>query len=83
MKYTYDDILAKLYGILHEMLEEVPELDENTDLLTDLGLDSLAVMRLVEAVEDEFDLAIPLNILADVKTIKDFSEQLQKMIERK
>ncbi|RLB59843.1 MAG: acyl carrier protein [Deltaproteobacteria bacterium] len=83
MKNSYDDILAKLYGILHEMLEEVPELDENTDLLTDLGLDSLAVMRLVEAVEDEFDLAIPLNILADVKTIKDFSQQLQKMIEGK
>jgi len=83
MKISYDDILAKLYGILNEMLEEVPELDENTDLLTDLGLDSLAVMRLVEAVEDEFDLAIPLNILADVKTIKDFSQQLQKMIEGK
>ena len=83
MKYTYDDILAGLYKIIDEMLEEVPELDENTDLLTDLGLDSLAVMRLVEAVEDEFDLAIPLNILADVKTIKDFSVQLQKMLEEK
>ena len=83
MKYTYDDILAKLYGIINEMLEEVPDLDENTDLLTDLGLDSLAVMRLVEVVEDEFDLAIPLNILADVKTIKDFSQQLQKMLEEK
>ncbi|NIA19523.1 MAG: acyl carrier protein [Xanthomonadaceae bacterium] len=83
MKYTYDDILAKLYGILNEMLEEVPDLNENTDLLTDLGLDSLAVMRLVEVVEDEFDLAIPLNILADVKTIKDFSQQLQKMLEEK
>jgi acyl carrier protein len=83
MKISYDDILAKLYVILNEMLEEVPALGENTDLLTDLGLDSLAVMRLVEAVEDEFDLAIPLNILADVKTIKDFSEQLQKMLEKK
>jgi len=38
---------------------------------------------LVEAVEDEFDLAIPLNVLADVRTIKDFSEQLQKMLEEK
>lgn len=54
-----------------------------TSALTDLGLDSLAVMRLVEAVEDEFDLAIPLNVLADVRTIKDFSEQLQKMLEEK
>jgi acyl carrier protein len=83
MKISYDDILIKLYGILNEMLEDAPELDENTDLLADLGLDSLAVMRLVEVVEDEFDLAVPLNILADVKTIKDFSEQLQKMLEEK
>lgn len=83
MKYTYDDILVKLYRILNEMIEEVPNLDENTDLLTDLGLDSLAVMRLVEAVEDEFDLAIPLNILADVRTIKDFARELQKLLEEK
>ena len=83
MKIDYDGIVAKLYGILREMLEEVPELNEETDLLVDLGLDSLAVMRLVEAVEDEFDLAIPLNVLADVRTIKDFAGQLQKMLEEK
>jgi acyl carrier protein len=83
MKRDYDDIIDRLFKILHGMLEELPDLDENTDLLTDLGLDSLAVMRLVEAVEDEFDLAIPLNILAEVRTIKDFAEQLQKMLEEK
>ena len=83
MKIDYDGIVAKLYGILREMLEEVPELNEETDLLVDLGLDSLAVMRLVEAVEDEFDLAIPLNVLADVRTIKDFAEQLQKMLKER
>ena len=79
MKSDYDSIVTTLYKILHEMLEEVPELAEDTDLLTDLGLDSLAVMRLVEAVEDEFDLAIPLNVLAEVRTIKDFARQLQQM----
>ncbi|RLB70329.1 MAG: acyl carrier protein [Deltaproteobacteria bacterium] len=83
MKRDYDDIVKTLFGILDEMLEEAPELDEDTDLLEDLGLDSLAVMRLVEAVEDEFDLAIPLNVLADVRTIKDFAGQLQKMLEEK
>ena len=83
MKISYEDIVSKLHGILNEMCDDVPELDENTDLLTDLGLDSLAVMRLVEAVEDEFDLAVPLNILAEVRTIKDFAEQLEKMLEEK
>lgn len=83
MKNNYDDIVIKLCAILNNMFEEVPKLDENTDLLADLGLDSLAVMRLVEAVEDEFDLAIPLNILADVRTIRDFSQQLLRMLEER
>ncbi len=80
MKSDYDGIVTTLYKILNDMLEEVPELSEGTDLLTDVGLDSLAVMRLVEAVEDEFDLAIPLNVLAEVRTIKDFARQLQQML---
>ncbi len=83
MKISYDDILARLYGILNEMCENVTEFDENIDLLTDLGLDSLAVMQLVEAIEDEFDLIVPLNRLAEVRTVKDFAEQLQIMLEEK
>ena len=37
-------------------------------------------MKLVEQVEDEYDISIPLNILPDVQTIKDFVMQLQKLV---
>ena len=36
-------------------------------------------MKLVEQVEDEYDISIPLNILPDVQTVKDFVKQLQKL----
>ena len=49
--------------------------------MADLGLDSLKVMTLVEEVEDYFDISIPLNILANVRTIKDFAIQLQQLTE--
>jgi hypothetical protein len=38
-------------------------------------------MTLVEEVEDSLDISVPLNILANVRTIKDFALQLQKLTE--
>jgi acyl carrier protein len=49
-------------------------------LVSDLEFDSLKVMSLVERVEDRFDLSIPLNILPDVRTVRDFTVQLQKLL---
>ena len=54
-------------------------IDENTDLISDLEFDSLKVMNLVEDVEDYFDISIPLNVLADVRTIKDLALQLERL----
>jgi acyl carrier protein len=36
-------------------------------------------MKLLEKVEDRYDISIPLNILPDIQTIKDFVMQLQRL----
>jgi acyl carrier protein len=36
-------------------------------------------MNLIEDVEDYFDISIPLNVLADVRTIKDLALQLERL----
>jgi acyl carrier protein len=76
---TYDHILAQLYKLLKPFVKDGQELNEETDLVADLGLDSLRVMTLVVEVEDSFDISIPLNILPSVRTIKDFAIQLQQL----
>lgn len=81
MMADYEDILKQLYEILKPSVKDGKNLEENTDLIADLGLDSLKVMTLVEEVEDRFDISIPLNILANVRTIKDFALQLQQITE--
>ena len=78
---AYEEILAKLYELLKPSLKDGQNLEEDTDLVADLGLDSLRVMTLVEEVEDSLDISIPLNILANVRTIKDFALQLQQLTE--
>ena len=77
----YQDILNQLFEIIKPSVKDGRQLEENTDLVADLGLDSLKVMTLVEEVEDQFDISIPLNILANVRTIKDFALQLQQLTE--
>jgi acyl carrier protein len=77
----YEEILAVLYEMLKPSVKAGQKLEEDTDLVADLGLDSLKVMTLVEEVEDYFDISIPLNILANVRTIKDFATQLQQLTE--
>ena len=75
----YEDILDQLFEIIKPSVKDGRQLEEDTDLVADLGLDSLKVMTLVEEVEDQFDISIPLNILANVRTIKDFALQLQQL----
>ena len=76
----YQSILKKIYELLNPLVEEGTGIREETDFVIDLGFDSLKVMKLVEQVEDHYDISIPLNILPDVRTIKDFVLQLEKLI---
>jgi len=78
---NYEDILSTLFEMIKPSVKDGRQLEEDTDLVADLGLDSLKVMILVEEVEDQFDISIPLNILANVRTIKDFALQLQQLTE--
>ena len=77
---VYENILDELYRILKPFVPQGLEIGEETDLVADLGLDSLKVMKIVESVEDSLDISIPLNILPDVRTVEDFALQIQKLI---
>ena len=77
----HDDqtILQALKEILKPFVPLGQRVNEDTDLVADLGLDSLKVMKILESVEDRFDISIPLNVLPDVRTVKDFAIQIQKL----
>ncbi len=75
----YQNILQSLSDILKPFTPQGYDISEDTDLVADLGLDSLKVMKILESVEDRFDVSIPLNVLPDVRTVKDFALQIQKL----
>ncbi|MGD9090729.1 MAG: acyl carrier protein [Desulfobacterales bacterium] len=65
---------------MDSLVEDGTVLGEETDFVADLGFDSLKVMKLLEKVEDRYDMSIPLNVLPDIRTVKDFVLQLQKLV---
>ena len=79
MKASYEEILERLNTQLSLIAPEGSEFDESTDLVEGLGLDSFKVLDLLMEIEDEFDISIPMNVLADVKTVKNMAERIQEI----
>jgi acyl carrier protein len=73
-----ENMLQQIYQILQPFVPEGQAIKPETDLVAELGLDSLKVMKILEDVEDRFDISIPLNILPDVRTVEDLVLQIQK-----
>jgi acyl carrier protein len=66
MAENRDKILSRIEGVLSdlELLEGKGQLDENTGLLgKGIGLDSIEIIQLVAALEEEFELTIDDNDL--------------------
>jgi len=76
---NHEEVVSAIIGIVTPIAAgEQREIVEDTELSAQLALDSLKVMDLIVAVEDRFDISIPLNALADVRTIGDLAELVAK-----
>jgi acyl carrier protein len=54
-----------------------------TVIVDDLALDSLAVMDFVMEIEDKLDVSVPLDRLADIRTIDDLARCLAELAGRR
>lgn len=76
----YAEILAEVTGLISRFVKSPVTIEEDTELVNGLGLDSLLVMEIIQEVEDTFDIFFPLNNLAEIRTVKDFVLQIQQEI---
>ena len=74
------EVLGKIIQILKPMVPEDTEITPETDLATDLSIDSLKSMEILAQIEDTFDVSIPINVLAEVRTVEDLATQIKKLI---
>ena len=65
--------------VVEQLVVNVNEVNEDTKIVEDLGADSLDVVELIMAVEEEFDIEIPDEEAEKVLTVGD----MIKIIEAK
>jgi len=60
MEHTYESVYEKVAKIvIDELSVEESEIKKNSNFIDDLGADSLAVIEMIMAIEEEFDIEIP------------------------
>ena len=68
------ETVAQICELLEPFNSNGTKLSADTDISTDLNIDSVTVMDFVMEVEDHFDVEIPLNVLSETRTIGDIAK---------
>lgn len=76
MTATTNDISEVIIETLLSNPKVPRTISADSKIIEDLGFDSLAVMNFVMEIEDRLDVSVPLDRLADVKTIHDLANAI-------
>jgi acyl carrier protein len=71
--------VAKILELVEPFNKKGVDVGEATRFAQDLEWDSLTVLNFVAEVEDEFDVLIPVNMQAEIETVGQLADALQKM----
>jgi len=76
---TNSDIEAVIIGELTSVSNGTVEVNSGTNIVRELNLPSLAVMDLVMALEDHFDISIPLDRIAEIETVQELADLVRSL----
>ncbi|MCH9748652.1 MAG: acyl carrier protein [Alphaproteobacteria bacterium] len=74
-----EEVVAIIIKELLVIMPNASDIASETNIVRDLSLDSLAVMDLVMALEDYFDISIPLDRIADTETVFQLAGVVQSL----
>ena len=73
-------MFEKVRDMLAKQLNLKPEaITLESDVVKDLGSDSLDVVELLISLEDDYGISIPEDDIVNVKTVKDIVDMIEKL----
>jgi acyl carrier protein len=66
--------------IVKRLSRRPTEAQPESELMADLGFDSLQVLELVGELEDHFNIAVPLNGLTHVRTVAQIAAEVARIV---
>lgn len=78
---AHSDIENGVIDVLKNVSRRPIEPTLASDLVTDLGFDSLQVLEVIAELEDRFDVSIPLNDVPAARTVAQVVAQVTALVE--
>lgn len=75
-----EDFERETIAILKHLSRIPIEPTPDSELMADLGFDSLQVLELVGELEDHFRIAIPLNSLTHIRTVRQIAAEVGRLV---
>ena len=76
-------IVSELSGLLLAQMSEPREIGPETDLISDLALESVQIMEFMVEVEDHYDIAISLEALAEIRTLQQLALLVSQLVDNR
>lgn len=72
------DMLEAVKEILANQLRiDTDEINQNTDILNDLGADSLDIVEMLMTIEQEYGIVVPDDVITTFKTVGDVAKYIE------
>jgi acyl carrier protein len=81
MSWTHAEVVNEVRSVVAEHAEGEADITEASELVADLGIDSLGVMEVVADLEDRFEMTIDEAELQDVATLGDVVTAIELRLE--
>ena len=65
------ELLAKQLGV------EASSIEDDANILEDLGADSLEIVEMLMTIESEFGITVPDDDVASLKTVRDVADYVE------
>lgn len=71
-------MIDKVKDILSKQLRiEIDIIEDDTNVMDDLGADSLDVVEVLMAIEEHFGISVPDEDVASLKTVRDIADYVE------
>jgi acyl carrier protein len=68
----------RIVRLIARVMEHSKTITPSKLMVDELGFDSIQLMELIAAVEDEFDLLITLDSVSGIKTVQDLFDAVER-----
>jgi acyl carrier protein len=80
VEVSVDGVEQEVVAIFKQVAGTAAPVTLNSELLADLGFDSLRVLEMVGDIEDRFSIAVPLNALTHIKTVGQVAAEVGRLV---